>query len=263
MKNIMMINKNNDIIIRYKDLLKGSNNEYVATDDVNTISLAYKYGIEIEEFFYCSEIDYHEDTSKLIQDLTSYSKNVSVISKKTYESLANKDNSVGLFGIIVINNNGFDKIKDKDFLVVCDGLEIPGNLGTIYRTMDSANVQGCIITNLVTHPFTNKNTISSRGCNLLVPTWIDSFENVSSFLINNGYDVYLGEPIEGKCYKDYDYKGKIAIVVGNERFGIDDRWYRIDSDKIRKVFIPMYGSNNSLNVAVAASILIYEAKLSR
>lgn len=263
MNNILMINKNNEIIVRYKELLKGSNNEFVATDDINTIKLAYKYKLIIEEFFYCVELGYHEETSELIEDLIKYSNNVSTISKKTFESLSNKDNSVGLFAIIRINNNGLDKIKDKDFLVVCDGLEIPGNLGTIYRTMDSASVEGCIVTNLVTHPFTSKNTIASRGCNLLVPTYIDSFDNVSSFLINNGYDIYLGEPIEGKCYKDYDYKGKIAIVVGNERFGIDKRWYDIESSKIKKVFIPMYGSNNSLNVGVAASILIYEAKLSR
>lgn len=261
---INMINKNNDIIVRYKELYKDSNNDkFIATDDINTIELAYKYHLPIDEFFYCSEIDYHDETNALIKALESYASHTSQISKKTFEYLENKGNSVGLFAIIKIVNNGLDKIKDKEFLVVCDGLEIPGNLGTIYRTMDSASAEGMIVINSVTHPFNSKNTISARGCNLLIPTWETSFEECFKFLTANGYDIYLGEPILGKCYKEYDYKGKIAIVVGNERFGIDKRWYDTESESIKKVFIPMFGSNNSLNVSVAASILIYEAKLSR
>jgi len=263
----MIINKTNEIIVHYKELIKKTNEQNeVATDDINTIILAKKYGLTIKEFFYCSEIDYHKETWVIIEELKSYSSHTSEISRKTYESLVNKDNSIGLFAIIELKYNQIDAFKNKEFLVVCDGLEIPGNLGTIYRTVDSAACEGVIMVNSVTHPFNNKNTIASRGCNLIVPTVEMSFEEASNYLIQNGFSIYLGEPILGKNYQEYDYQRKIAIVVGNERFGIDSRWYELEQDfpeQIKKVFIPMFGSNNSLNVSVAASILIYEAKMKR
>ena len=70
----------------------------------------------------------------------------------------------------------------------------------------------------------------------------------------------MGEPELGKSYNELDYHGKIAIVVGSERYGINPDWY---NHPHQKVFIPMYGTMTSLNVGVAASILLYEAKLKR
>ena len=78
--------------------------------------------------------------------------------------------------------------------------------------------------------------------------------------VPNGYDIYLGEPKLGKNYKEYDYDNKIALVFGNERFGINQNWY---NNKSIKVFIPMEGPHNSLNVGVAASIILYEAYMKR
>ena len=116
---------------------------------------------------------------------------------------------------------------------------------------------------MITNPYSFKTTVASRGANIITPTIIMDIDDCIKMLIENDYDVYLGEPILGKMYKDYNYKGKIAIVVGNERFGIDKKWYEVSCEKIKKVFIPMYGSNNSLNVAIAASILLYEARTKR
>jgi TrmH family RNA methyltransferase len=64
----------------------------------------------------------------------------------------------------------------------------------------------------------------------------------------------------GLDYKSYDYNGKIAIVVGNERYGINNDWYL---NQHKKVYIPMEGRQNSINVSVAACILAYEAYMRR
>ena len=261
-----IINKNNEVIINYKELIKKNDDEYIAIDDINIIKLAYDYKLEIKDFFYCYELDYHKETIDLINQISDYAVNSYMISKKTYLNLINKENSVGLFAIIKIKYNyDLKELKElnKDYLIICDGIEIPGNLGTIYRTSDSAKVDALVITNLVTHPYNYKNTIASRGCNIIMPTTICNIDELIEYLIDNEYDVYLGEPKLGLSYKDYDYQGKIAIVVGNERFGIDKKWYEVNNDHFKKVFIPMYGSNNSLNVSVAASILIYEASTKR
>ena len=79
-----------------------------------------------------------------------------------------------------------------------------------------------------------------------------------------GLASYLGysenEFLDKGDYQSYDYNKKIAIVVGNERFGINENWY---NKPHKKVYIPMEGNQNSLNVGVALSILAYEAYMKR
>ena len=87
-----------------------------------------------------------------------------------------------------------------------------------------------------------------------------TYDEAQNFLIKNNYNIYLGEPILGKPYNEYNYEGKIALVVGNERYGITSNWYQYDHFK---VFIPMYGEMKSLNVSIAGSILMYEVKMKK
>ena len=81
-----------------------------------------------------------------------------------------------------------------------------------------------------------------------------------SLELDNNFDIDLGEPKLGKDYKEYDYKSKCALVFGNERFGINPKWYQ---NKHIEVFIPMSGEQNSINVSVAASIIAYEAYMKK
>ncbi len=257
----MQIGKNNDEYKRLKSLLKANKDEdVVATTDLNVIKLALKYNLNILEFFYVSDEAYKDETKLIIENAKEKALKTYEISKNMFESIQNKENQVGLAAIIEYKTKSIDELKDKSFIVVLDGLEIPGNIGTILRTLDSASVDGLIIVDAVTKMHNPKITTSSRGCNLLIPTAVCSFEEAQDFLLENSYNIYLGEPNLGLDYTKYDYKGKIAIVMGNERFGINLKWY---NKKHTKVFIPMYGSNNSLNVAVATSIIVYEAAMKR
>lgn len=255
------IARTNKVFQRIKEIQKGHDPDgLIFVDDLSVLSLANRYQLEIDSFIYCDELEYHDDTKKLIEVLESKSKESYTISKSTFDSIKQKGNSAGLMAVIKNNIVSLDKLKKHDYLVVCDHLEIPGNLGTIYRTMDSADVHGMILVDSITKPTNPKLTSSARGCNLLIDTANTSYNEALEWLLENNYTIYLGEPNLGKSYKDYNYNGKIAIVVGNERFGINPDWY---NHKHEKVFIPMFGSNNSLNVGVAASILIYEATMNR
>ncbi len=243
-----------------KKLLSKGKDTLTATDDISVLRLAKKYNINIVSLFYSNEIEYHEDTKKDIEFLKTKARNTFILSAKNINSLKRKENSAGVFAIIDLNLKKLNDLKNLDYLVVCDSLEIPGNIGTIYRTCDSAKVDGLILVDSITKANNPSLVSSSRGCNLIIPTVEASYIDTLNFLQDNGYTIFLGEPNLGLDYQKYDYQGKIAIVVGNERFGINSDWY---NHKHEKVFIPMYGSNNSLNVSVACSILIYEASMKR
>lgn len=243
-----------------KKLLKTQEEGIVATDDISVIALALKYDIKIIDLFITSDIEYHKDTKELIDKIVNKAQNSYYISSKLSASIKRKENSASVFAIIELKKYDLDYFKNLDFIVVCDSLEIPGNIGTIFRTCDSAKVDGLILCNPVTKQFNPNIVSSSRGCNLIVPTLSLSYQDTLNLLQEAGYNIYLGEPELGKNYQEYDYKGKTAIVIGNERFGINPDWYNHNH---LKVFIPMLGSNSSLNVSVAGSILIYEARMKK
>lgn len=255
------LGQNSPKIKELRDFLKNNRSkDLIITDDITILKTAISNKNEIIELFICDDVTYQIQTNKILDEAAEQSKITYYISKNIFDKLATKENHVEFFAIIKLKLKTIDEMNNLDFLVVTDHLEIPGNLGTIYRTLDSASVDGLINVDTITKLTNQKLCSSARGANLLIPTCDTTYEEALTFLLKNDYTIYLGEPNLGHDYKYYDYKGKIAIVVGNERFGINADWY---NHKHEKVFIPMLGSNNSLNVGVAASILIYEATMKR
>lgn len=255
----MKLGKDNIIYKELKDKFKKDNN-YVLVDDLNSLSILLEYNYQIEDFIYTDDIVYHEDTKKVVDKAISIANNVYEVSKKLFEPFSSKENSIGFIAFVAPKKYNLDDLKDKEFIIVLDRLEIPGNIGTILRTMDSVNASALILVDPVSKILNKKMCQLSRGANLIIPTVESTYSSTLEFLLDNNYDVFLGEPHLGKDYQEYDYKNKIAIVVGNERFGINPDWY---NHKHKKVYIPMEGHNNSLNVGVAASILMYEAYMKR
>lgn len=253
----MQISKNSDEIKQIKEIIKNTNKykEYTVSDDLQVLKIALDFNIEIDTLLYSNEKEYQDDTKILLDKLINKANKVFEISNKTYDYLKLKENHAGIMALIKLNKYNIDDFKNMNFILVLDRLEIPGNLGTIYRTCDSAKVDGIILVDEVTKKNNLNVTSSSRGCNLIIPTISLSYEECQQFLLDNIYNIYLGEPELGKNYQEYDYKEKLSLVMGNERFGINQNWYH---NSHKEVYIPMSGNQNSLNVSVATSILVYE-----
>ena len=260
MKKYLNIGKSHEVISQIKKLKKNTSSDYIVVDDITILEYALNHNLEIEMFLFATDLTYTESTQKIIDFYLEHAKEAYGISAKTYELLKEKENAVGALAVIKKRNYTLDEFASKNFIVVCDHLEIPGNLGTIYRTADACGCDGMIITDAITNPNNPKVTAASRGMNLLVPTCITSFDETINFLQQNNYDIYLGEPELGLPYNEYQYNNKVAIVVGNERFGINPKWY---NQNHKKVFIPMYGEMTCLNVSIACAILLYEAATKR
>lgn len=256
----MKIAKNHEAYLKIKNGIKKSIQNYTISDDLQVLKIAIDYNLEIDTLLYCYEIEYHDDTKLLLDKLIKRAKESYEISLSSYNAIALKENHAGIIASIKFNEYTLNDLKDKEFIFVLDRLEIPGNVGTIYRTLESIKCDAVILVDPVSKINNEKITSSSRGCNLIIPTVSTTYEEALNYLLDNNYDIFLGEPKLGKSYQEYDYKNKVAIVVGNERFGINPDWY---NHKNLKVFIPMEGSQNSLNVSVAASILAYEAYMQR
>lgn len=146
--------------------------------------------------------------------------------------------------------------EDSSFVVILDHLEDPHNFGAIIRTCEAAGADAIII------PKDRQVQINATVMKTSVGT-LDNMDIVSVVnLVNaikdlkeNGFWV-VGTALEDSVdYRDINYDGKIALIIGNEGSGMS-RLVRESCDFIAK--IPMYGTTNSLNASVAAGIMIYE-----
>ena len=147
-------------------------------------------------------------------------------------------------------------INDSEsFIVILDHIEDPHNLGAIIRTCEAAGVDGIIIPKDRSVSVNATVIKTSAGAYDNIP--IDMVTNLNTTikdLKDNGFWI-VGTDMDGTDYKELDYKGKVALVIGNEGKGLS-RIIRESCDFIAK--IPMYGKVNSLNASVASGIMIYE-----
>lgn len=254
------IGKNHEKYKLMREYIKKCPSGITISDDLQVLSIAVEYNLEIDLLLYDYETEYKEDTKDLLNKLINKANEVYEISHASYSTLALKENHAGIIAAIKLREYQKEAFKDFDFIMVLDRLEIPGNIGTIYRTLDSAKCDGVLLVDPISKINNEKITSSSRGCNLIIPTLSMSYNEAQDFINAYKFNAYLGEPKLGLNYQEYDYDEKVAIVVGNERFGINPDWY---NHKNKMVYIPMDGCQNSLNVGVAASILAYEVYMKK
>ncbi|MDY4787757.1 MAG: TrmH family RNA methyltransferase [Bacilli bacterium] len=249
---MLNIGKSHEVIKLVKKVkTKPSNLIYI--EDLSVLSLLMEQKKQLEVFLVCEELIFSDEAKKIVAYFKDNSKEIYSVSKKVYDDLIDKGFSAGMIGLYAYEFKSLKEVKNKHFVVVLDGLETPGNLGTILRTCDAYNVDLVILVDSKTNVYNPKVVQSSRGMSLSVDIVNTSYEEAQAYLLNNNFDIYLGEPELGKSYLEYDYLNNVALVFGNERFGINKNWY---SKKHHKLYVPMYGKMTSLNVSVAASIVI-------
>jgi TrmH family RNA methyltransferase len=145
---------------------------------------------------------------------------------------------------------------DTRLVLVADGIEYAGNLGTLIRTADAAGASGVVLTSAaarVTHP---KVFEASRGTVLTTPVLEADVTDARRALTAGGFTTLVADPAAAVDYREVAYEHrKVAIVVGSEGEGVVPAW-RCGATTVS---IPMRGRADSLNVAASASILLFHA----
>ena len=232
--------------------------DVVVIEDLSMLQMAQAQGLDCLRFIYVANRNYRDDASKVKNYYLKHAKQAYEVSEKTMESLLEKNNQVGLIGVFSLTFIDPCMITPERFplIVVLDRLEMAGNVGTILRTADATQVPLVIhVESMVSlsHP---KLVSASRGMILFQRMARLSRDETIQLLRQWGYRVLLGEPEEGTSYYQMNYQEPLALVVGSERYGIHPSWF---ANPHQRIFIPMEGKMKSLNVGVAASILLYAA----
>ncbi|WP_378187175.1 TrmH family RNA methyltransferase [Aquimarina sp. W85] len=226
------------------------------------IGLAIEGGYLIHQIFYYAAIISVEEIHLLISNHKS-SIELIEITKDIFEKVAYRDTTEGILAVaksIDLHISNFSFSNKNPLFIVAEAPEKPGNIGAILRTADAAQVDGVLIANPKSDLY-NPNIIrSSVGCIFTNKIATGTNDEIISFLKNNGINIY-GAALEASVpYYTQDYTQSTAIVVGTEATGLTQDWLAVTKHNI---IIPMNGVIDSMNVSVAAGILIYEAKRQR
>lgn len=223
------------------------------------ISLAIKGQYHLETILYAPEL-YSDAQLKLlgIQQHTTIQ-----ISNEVYQKLAHRDTTEGIIAVAKTKSHDLSKIvlkSENPLVLVIEAPEKPGNIGAILRTADAANVDAVIIANPKTDLY-NPNIIrSSVGCIFTNQVAIGSTSEIITFLKEHQISIYCAALQASEVYTTQDFTKATAIVMGTEATGLSDAWLQQSSQNI---IIPMQGEIDSMNVSVAAGILIFEVKRQR
>lgn len=183
------------------------------------------------------------------------------VSDRIFESVSDTKTPQGVMAVVKRKEYTLEKILEKrdtpHCLLILDSLQDPGNLGTLVRAGEGAGITGIIMNETTVDIYNPKVIRSTMGSVFRVPfIYVKDIKEVIQKLYSKNINIYASS-LEGAIeYDAPDYTKDIAFIIGNEAAGISKEVLDIVKDKVK---IPMLGEVESLNAAVAGSILMYEA----
>ncbi|HET7537074.1 MAG TPA: RNA methyltransferase [Candidatus Didemnitutus sp.] len=222
------------------------------------IRRALEKGVRPKEFYFSPEWFLGENEPALIELARQAGAQLFELSKDAFAKVAYRERPDGLLAIAEQWKRGLSDLAlgAKPFLLVVEAIEKPGNLGTILRSADAAGCDAVIVCDPVTDIFNPNVVRASTGVLFSVPVAIADSKAVHAWLVEKGIRVVATTPDTPHLYTQTDLRGPLAIVMGSEQYGLSEFWLKESNTLVR---IPMAGQADSLNVAMATIITLFEA----
>lgn len=228
-------------------------------EGLREIKLAQTASYRITEYWICDAIFANKG-----QNIPIFDQNIPVfhIPEEVYNKIAHRGSTEGIVAVAEAKKQTLEHLKlpENPLILIAEAPEKPGNIGALLRTADAAGVDAFILVNPKTDLY-NPNTIrASVGAVFTVPIALANAMETIDFLKEKNIALYSAILQESKSYQEMDYTKPTAIAVGTEANGLTELWRKNCAENIS---IPMQGSLDSINVSVAAGILIFEARRQR
>lgn len=213
--------------------------------------------VEVHTLFVCPNLYLGSNEGALIDSLFKRGATVLELPEDLFRKLSFRDRPDGLFAIAKQPNQTLSdmKLSTNPFLLIAQSIEKPGNLGSILRSCDAVGVDGCVVVDRCTDIYNPNVVRASVGTLFTVPTVETSTDELFAYLKKHHIAIVATTPDAQDEYTQVDLTRPVAIAVGTEQLGLSDEW--LDAADI-KVKIPMRGQADSLNVASATTLMLYE-----
>lgn len=222
------------------------------------IRRALEKGVKLAELYFSPEWFLGENEPVLIAQAEAAGAKIFELTKDAFAKVAYRERPDGLLAVAPQwrKTLGDLALPAVPFLLVVEAIEKPGNLGTILRSADAAGCDAVIVCDPVTDIFNPNVVRASTGVLFSVPLVVEESARVRAWLQERKIRAVATTPAAQALYTATDLRGPLAIVMGSEQYGLSDFWLKHADATVR---IPMAGQADSLNVAMATIITLFEA----
>ncbi len=244
-------------VVRLRDRRHREREGLMVVEGVDELALALEGGARPQAVFVCPARAAAAQPALLARSQAAGAEIIEV-SAPVFEKMAYRENPDGWLAVLPAIHRELAELPltANPLLLVAEAVEKPGNLGALLRSADAAGATAVIVCDPTTD-LNNPNVVrSSRGTLFTVPVAQASAADALAWLHARGIAIVAATPQAERAYTQADLRGPVAIAVGTEHAGLSPAWLEQAGVAVR---IPMLGRVNSLNVAAAATLLLYEA----
>ena len=270
--------RQNPLVKRFRHVRAGGERHHIFLEGVRLIEDAVAAGAHFETVAFTSALETSERGMQLLDELQKIPCRGAHVPPQVMQAIADTQSPQGIAAIV---SRPFYELAElfaarPSLVVIADGLQDPGNLGTIIRTAEAASADCLVTTRDTVDPFNHKALRASMGSALRLPIVTDVARADVAQLCREHQIALVGtrtaparmavmiedaERAEKTCaYTEADLTTPLAFILGREATGMDEE---TAADADRFVYIPMSQHIESLNVSAAAAILLYEAARQR
>lgn len=227
-------------------------------------ALAAKW--EIEHVFACQEHFSAEQFADLTNRLQSFDEKLSLVSAAVFKKMAETESPQGILAVVrqrqpVLSAGIYENDhSSRPVWAVLDAVQDPGNVGTIVRSADAAGATGVILAPGCADLYAGKTVRASMGSIFHIPIYMASVQQCLAYFSAKNLPVYVADANSAVNYNEFDLTAACAVVFGNEGAGVGELFRQHAAASIR---IPIIGKAESLNVASAAAVILFEAARQR
>ena len=252
---------------RVKDVVKLRNRRHrdrerrFVVEGTRELSCATDSGVTLATLYYCEAL-LADGARSLVERIAATKADCRPTSRAVFGKMSYRQTPDGVLGVAPMPDLGLERLPETNdaLWLVAAGIEKPGNLGAMLRSADAAGVAGVVVADPTTDVFNPNVVRASMGTLFSVPVAAASASDVRHWLRMRRIRLVAGRPDAVVAYTEADLRGAVAVVVGSEHSGLGAEWSVPGGEAVR---IPLWGRADSINAAMAATVLLFEARRQR
>ena len=257
--------RDNSLLRHARAVRDGKLDELVYVEGVRLADEALRSGLVIETVIYSEQIARKESAAKFIEAVSAVAHRTASVSEKLLESISYTKTPQGIVVLAHRPDSSVQRLVEAvgpaSLLAVLHQINNPVNVGAILRTAEAAGVAGVITTKHTSDPFSPKSLRGAMGSAFRLPIWRDAeYIEVIDWCRNRNIPTICTDASGQTPYTAIDWTASAALILGPESTGLQESELAA-AQKV--VAIPMHGVVESLNVSVAAGIVLFEAARQR
>jgi len=265
LKPIHITSRDNSLLRRVRAVRDGKIDELIFVEGLRLCEEALSSGLKIDAAIYSEELARKDRAASLISELSNVANKTATVSEKLLASISYTRTPQGI--IVLSSRPAIEQTQFKTqqpvapLLVIMHGINNPVNVGAILRTAEAAGATGAITTANTSNPFSPKALRGAMGSAFRLPIWMGpNYSDVVTWCDETGIRTICAALDGQETHTEVNWRGPCALILGPESSGLSSAELAGANQVVR---VPMRGAVESLNVAVAAGVLLYEAARQR